>query len=87
MRVFRPGWCLGFLVAAVLLGGCQSGPERRADAPAATQQTAQPTDVIAGSDAERARRSIEQNQREQSGARRPAAPQAERPVDQPPVRR
>jgi len=81
----RPAHLAAWLAGALALGavcGCQATspkPEPATDGRACTE----PANVMAGSDAERAKAGIDRNQRDASGERRPNVPAAGRPVDQP----
>jgi hypothetical protein len=81
----RVAWLTGALALSAVCG-CQSTSPSREPA-SAGKPSSEPTNVMAGSDAERAKAGIDRNQREKSGERRPFDPGAGRPVDQPPTRR
>ncbi len=84
----RIGLALTVLIAGAAFtaaSGCRQTERKHTTQTASSPSASQPVDAITRSDAERAEAAIERNQREMSGERRPTAPPAGRPVDQPRV--
>ena len=73
------GLLLGTLTA------CQSQQRQQSGPATQSSSSSEPTDVMAQSDADRAKAAIDRNQREQSGARQPRDHDRRRVVDQPSV--